>query len=907
MRDLTITSAGPPSEPPTISVNDVSVVEPSSGVSNATFTVTLSRPGSTTIAVTYATADGTATSGSDFTSNSGTLTFSPGMTSLTVDVPVLADSVTETDETFLLNLSSPVNATLATSNGVGTIFDVSAAPPSLSIADVAVPEGNAGLTNMTIIVTLSAPSSRPITVGYSTGGGTASSGSDYSPSSGTLTFAPNVTQQSVAVSVFGDSLFESDETFLLTLDNPTNATLGRGQAMATIVNDDSASALSIGDVSVLEGNSGTSNAQLPVTLSAPSGQNVTVTYATAAGTATAGSDFTTTNGTLTIPAGSTSATISVPIVGDVLNEPTETFTVTLSSPTGATIARGLATVTITDDDQPQVSVGNVSVTEGNTGSTNVVVTATLSAASTQQITVSFATADGTALAGSDYVAQSGPLTFAIGTTSRTMTIAVLGDVLDEPNETFLVNLSSPVNATIGTGQAVVTIVDNDPAPSIRITDASITEGDTGTASAVVTVTLSAVSAQTVTVAYATANGTAAATDYVASSGTLTFAPGVASLPVTVVVNGDTTDEANETIQVNLTSPTNATIADAQGIVTIVDDDPAMISINNRTVTEGDTGTLAALFTVSLSFAQPQPVSVNYATSDGTAVAPADYTAVSGTLTIPAGATSGQITVPVAGDLLDEVNETFTVTLSSPVNGIIATGTGLGTITDNDPTPSLVINDVTLTEGDVGTQTATFTVTLSAASGRTVTTSYTTANATATAPADYTATSGTLTFTPGSTTQQISVVVAGDALDEADETFQVRLSAAVNATIADATGVGTITDNDATPTAVINDVTITEANTGTRAVTFAVTLSAASAQAITIAYATADGTATAPSDYTAASGTLTFNAGVTTRTITVTTLGDTTVEPNETLRVNLSAPVNVVLGNTFGTGTILNND
>ena len=806
-----------------------------------------------------------------------------------------------------MNLSAPVNATLAKFQGVGTIFDSNATPPSVSIADTSAAEGNTGLTNVTFTVTLSAPSSQMITVAYSTSAGTATSGSDYSPSSGTLTFQPGERQQLVFVSLFGDVLFEANETFFLTLGSPMNATLGRAQASGTILNDDSMPALSIGDVSILEGNSGTSNVQVPVTLSAPSGQTITVAYSTAPGTASAGSDFTTTTGTLTIPAGSTSMSIPVPIVGDVLNEPDETFTVALSNPAGATIARGLASVTIADDDKPQVSVSSVSVAEGNVAK-NVVVTATLSAASTQQITVSYATADGTALAGSDYVAQSGLLTFAPGTTSRTMTISVLGDLINEPTEAFLVNLSSPVNATIGTGQAIVTIVDNDPVPSIAITNTSVNEGDTGTVSAVVTVTLSAVSAQTVTVAYATANGTATAgADYVSSSGTLTFAPGVTSLPVTVVVNGDTIDEANETIQVNLTNPTNATIATARGIITIVDDDPPLISINNRTVTEGDTGTVDAVFTVSLSFAQPLSVSVNYTTSDGTAVAPADYTAVSGTLTIPAGATSGSITVPVVGDLLDEANETFTVTLSSPVNGIIAVGTGLGTITDNDPTPSLSINDVTLTEGDVGTQTATFTVTLSAAAGRTVTTNYTTANATATAPADYTATSGTLTFTPGTTTQQVSVVVAGDVLDEADETFQVRLSAAVNATIAKGTGVGTILDNDPTPTAVINDVTITEANTGTRAMTFTVTLSAPSGQAITIAYATADGTATAPSDYTAASGTLTFAAGVTTRTITVTTLGDTTVEPNETFRVNLSAPVNVVLGNTFGTGTILNND
>jgi hypothetical protein len=220
-----------------------------------------------------------------------------------------------------------------------------------------------------------------------------------------------------------------------------------------------------------------------------------------------------------------------------------------------------------------------------------------------------------------------------------------------------------------------------------------------------------------------------------------------------------------------------------------------LAINDVTVTEGNTGTVNAVFTVTLSTVSGQAVTVNYATANGTAVAPADYTATSGTLTFAAGVTTQSITVPVVGDTLDEANETFVVNLSGATNATIADSQGVGTITDNDATPSLVINNVSVTEGNTGTQNAVFTVTLSAASGQTVTVNYATANGTATAGSDYVARSGTLTFNPGTTTQTIPVTVNGDTVVEANETFVVNLSGATNATIADSQGVGTIVNND----------------------------------------------------------------------------------------------------------------
>ena len=273
--------------------------------------------------------------------------------------------------------------------------------------------------------------------------------------------------------------------------------------------------------------------------------------------------------------------------------------------------------------------------------------------------------------------------------------------------------------------------------------------------------------------------------------------------------------------------------------------------------------------------------------------------------------SRTITVPVAGDLLDEANETFTVNLTNPqppATADITTATGTGTITDNDPTPSLVINDVSLTEGNSGTVNADFAVTLSAPSGRTVTVNYATANSTAVQPGDYTTTSGTLTFTPGQVLKTISVPVVGDPNDETNETYFVNLSGATNATIADTQGLGTIVNDDSPPSISINDVSLTEGNSGTATLTFTATLSVASGKTVTVAYATADGTGDhAPADYTAASGTVTFTAGQVSRPVAIAVRGDTLDEFDETFAVNLSAPTNASIADSQGVGTILDND
>jgi len=228
--------------------------------------------------------------------------------------------------------------------------------------------------------------------------------------------------------------------------------------------------VSIGDVTVTEGSSGTVNATFQVTLSAPTSQQVTVTFSTGNGTAMAGTDYVGTSGTVTFNAGETSKTITVVVNGDTINEPNETFFVNLSNPVNATIADGQGLGTIINDDTPlpNVAINDVSIGEGNSGTTNAVFTVNLSAASGQIVTVTYSTANGTATAGSDYVATSGTLIFNPGETTKSLAVMINGDTFSEPNETFFVNLTSATNSIIADGQGIGTIVDDDGAPDVRL-------------------------------------------------------------------------------------------------------------------------------------------------------------------------------------------------------------------------------------------------------------------------------------------------------------------------------------------------------------------------------------------------------------------------------------------------------
>ena len=644
--------------------------------------------------------------------------------------------------------------------------------------------------------------------------------------------------------------------------------------------------MSVGDAAaVTEGDdsSNTTDLSFPVTLSAVSGQQVTVTY-TLGGTATADDDYTDpATKSVTIAAGTRTANILVPVKGDVVDELNETVIVTLSGATNATVSAvegaDEGEGTITDDDDAELSIADGSAAEGSA----VSFTIGLDPVSDRTVTVRWSTAndadgDHPATAGTDYTAVSTArtATIAAGASGVAVTVQTTQDSLDEPDETFLVELSSPVNATLDSAadEATGTITDNDGATAtVSVGDAAaVTEGDdsSNTTDLSFPVTLSAVSGQQVTVTY-TLGGTATADDDYTDPATksVTIAAGTRTANILVPVKGDVVDELNETVIVTLSGATNATVSAVEGADegegTITDDDDAELSIADGSAAEGS----AVSFTIGLDPVSDRTVTVRWSTAndadgDHPATAGTDYTAVSTarTATIAAGASGVAVTVQTTQDSLDEPDETFLVELSSPVNATLdsAADEATGTITDNDgATATVSVGDAAaVTEGDDSSNTTdlSFPVTLSAVSGQQVTVTYT-LGGTATADDDYTdPATKSVTIAAGTRTANILVPVKGDVVDELNETVIVTLSGATNATVSAVEGAdegeGTITDDDDAELS-IADGSAAEGS----AVSFTIGLDPVSDRTVTVRWSTAndadgDHPATAGTDYTAVS-------------------------------------------------------
>lgn len=455
-------------------------------------------------------------------------------------------------------------------------------------------------------------------------------------------------------------------------------------------------------------------------------------------------------------------------------------------------------------DAPTLSSQDLTITEGDSGLQTATFHVALDYAWSEPVTVHYATASETASAGADYVAKPlSLLTFAPGETQKAVGVSVKGDLLDEEDERFVLNFSDATGATISQPQAVATILDNDATPSIAIDSPTTTEGS-GTKKLTFTLTLSRAAGRPLQVSYVTVNGTAssvpAAHDFVFAADSLVFNPGATSKTFSVSILGDLDHEDDESFGVSV----NGLAGSALGTATILDDDPAapvvQASIGDVSVAEGDAGTRQAVFTVSLSPAPTQTVSVRYATASQTASAPSDYAAKSGTLTFTPGQTSKTVAVVVKGDTGEELDETFTVTLSEPMGVTIADGVATGTIANDDAPPSLRIADVSVTEGNTGTKKASFKVTLSAPTVHTVVVQFETSDLSpapgaALGAVDYSTTGGQLVIPPGQTSGTIAIAIVGDRVAEGPETFFVTLTEPEHATLADDTAVGTIVDND----------------------------------------------------------------------------------------------------------------
>ncbi len=902
----------PTSVPSALSVADASAEEGEP----LTFTVALSPPSTETVTVDWATSGGTAVSGTDFTAGTGTLTFTAGDTEKTFTVATTEDVTDQVNETFTVTLSNATGAAISGATATGTIKDDDA-PPLVAWSTV-----------MTVAEVFGD------SYGYSENNGGELADADFQYDSATYTV------EEIFVSRFDGVRFQvdkeglpEDEILTLVIDghelpfseselheygewewydppeglnDPVND-LPVGEGVVVCLRNSTgvcpARALTVTDVSAEEGEDLTFTA----TLWQERAQTVTVDWATSEGTATSGTDFTPGTGTLTFTAGVTEqmVTVTVATIEDVTDEDHETFTVTLSNPTSGTITGAPATGIIVDDDgtspvwsatmtvgTPQIG-GHGYEEEGRGGSLSDDDFAYgLTAATYTTYVVEAVTVDPSALTGVSFsvdrgVPRDAPLTLVIDghefpfkdrnrfSLSTLLFWAVPEDLNDPVND---LPIGSEVEVCLRTaGQVCPASV---PTVTVSVADVSAEEGENLT----FTATLSAASTETVTVDWATSGGTATSgVDFTADLGTLTFTAGVTEQTFTVSTTEDMTEEEDETFTVTLSNATNATIAGATATGTIKNDD-ATLSIADAGGSEGSPVTFTATLSATVA-AEVMATWTMSIESGNTAVAADLGTTRTGPVMVTANQRTGTFEVPTATDDLAEGNETFTVTLSNASNAQLAADpTATGTIEDDDqPTVGFEKASAIVLE-ELGT--ISFKVELDKASTVPITVDWETRAGTAEADMDYTEASGTLTFAAGDTEKTINVTFIDDAIHEGVEEFTVHLIGTDDAVVTLGTlssAIARIADRDRV--AITMEGTTVAEDVGT--VTLTLTASAPSTAEYTIDYATENGTAEAGADYTAASGEVTFAAGVTEQTIAITVLDDAVDEDQEDFKVRLS--------------------
>jgi hypothetical protein len=859
--------------------------------------------------------------------------------------------------------------------GADEIVTAAAGTVQFSSATYSVTEGT---PTVTLTVTRTGGSGGAVTVNYTLGGGTATGtaacgtpGEDYVNTGGSVMFADgDAADKTFDVPICSDAVYELNQTFDATLAiGSGSATLGTpNPATVTINNDDAAPTLSVSDVTQAEGDSGTSVFQFVVSLTGATEVVTEADFATADGTATAPGDYTGGGVHLMFNPPTTSLGVNISVNGDTNFEPNETFFGNATNCINCSISDGQGQATIQNDDvQPTVQFSSATYTNSDDIAKNAgkgddfapqvaTITVTRAGAAGDAFSVNYATSNGTATGGAscgtgsgvDYISTSGTLNFAAGDMSKTFNITVCTDNLFEGDETVNLTLTSPTAPVIlGTpNPAVLTLTDNDTQPSLQFSSATysnsddiakfgVTTDEVTPSVATITVTRTGAVDNAVAVNYATSNGTATGgascttgVDYISTSGTLNFAAGVVSQTFNVTVCTDALFEGNETVNLTLSNPTGGAALGTpnSAVLTIVDNDAQpSLQFSSATYSVGEGGGTATI-TVTRTGAPDNGVSVNYATvAGGTAIGGAscggavDYQNASGTLSFAAGETSKTFSVTICDDATAETSETVNLALSSPSGGAMlgAPNTAVLTITDNDASPTLQFT--TATAAVLESASVNVTVTRTGATGNAVTVDYATSNGTATAGAcapgvDYVAQSGTLTFNPGDLGKSFIVTICNDAVYEANQTFNITLSNATGGAVLGTPSTQTVTINndDAAPTVAINDISQAEGNSGTTNFQVSVVVSGANEVTGGFNLQTADGTATAPSDYTSVNGAAVIPANVnrTTATLVVTTVsvnGDTAVEPDETFFLNGSSCTDCSFADNQGVATIQNDD
>lgn len=912
---------------PIISVEDVIVSE---GQGFVDFVVRLDTPSATDVKVNWKVSGATGVDAVESVlAQLGALTFAPGETEKTVRVVTVDNATVDPAATVTLELTDPVGADLGRSKGVATILENDAV--TVSVADVVASEGQ-GFVDFD--VTLSDISAINVSVNWMVPGATGINAVDSVLSQfGTLVFSPGVTKQTIHLATVNNATVNPTSTVAVRLLGPTNAVLGRPEATATLLDNDAATGTPVLSIQGATVDESSGSATFTLSLNKPSATPVTLNYATQDqnGTARAGDDYTAVPSTpLTFAPGELVKTVTVSILNDLNKEEDETVGLVVSNLIGANAPVLSATSTIAANDVV-LSTIYIEDAASNEHQKYVDFYIRLDVPSVNPVTVNYATRDDFAKAGSDYIAQTGTVTFAPGETFKTVRVSLIDDGgTGEFNENFKLDLSGETGAKLDQRPGNAVIVDDEPfplaggqtfVPTVSVEDAVGAEnGDYVDFVVKLNYPLgfNVEQARTVTVNYKTVSGTAlGGSDYAAQAETLKFDPGETFRIVRVpLIDDDATEAATESFSLELSKAPGEDVeldrAVAHGI--IVDDDPAQlpspqISVQDAAAYEGQ-GYVD--FFVRLDKPSATPVTVNYATVNGAALAgnASDYLAQTGSLYFASGETFKTVRVALVDDAVSESTETLQLALNSPANATLARPSATATIVDNDSlagTPSISVNSVTVDEG-VGV--AVFTVSLDRPATSVVTINYGTADGAAKAGADYVSSSGTLSFAPGETAKTVGVTIINETETEASEAFNLVLAnPSANSTLGTATGTATIKQNDG-----INDTNVITVdnpfvNESDGILLFKVRLNVAQTEPVTFDYSTLGGTATENVDYTKTTGHYEIPAGTTEVSISVPITEDTIPENPETFALVLSniRIAGNVINDLSGTATIKLND
>jgi hypothetical protein len=757
-----------------------------------------------------------------------------------------------------------------------------------------------------------------------TTGGTATPGVDYTAASGTVTFPAGVATATFSIAIADDFVLEPTKTVNLVLRNPkSGAVLGqRSTAVLNILDDEQVLQFAAASVNVTV-NEGVPSVTLTLTRTGPPATAFTVPVTIDGGTAVSDLDYPASLDAglvVAFAAGQVSKTFSVPLKDDTLVDGVKTLRLRLGTPSSPNVLLGAqqtSTITIIDNESGSVrfAVAASSIVEG--GTAKIVVTRS-GTNLLDGIQITYTVIGGTATADDYTVLGTGTLSFARGQTSQTITVQTTGDTIAEPNETVIIQLGNPQGLAVLVEPTVhtLTIVDNDTAGVLRFTVSSMSVPEPqGTSREVkLTVTRAAAGANLasgVTVDYAVTGGNATSGDdfTLLGTGTLTFAALEASKTISVMIHPDDIAEGNETIVLTLSNPTGrATLGTPSSItITIVDDERAVFFASagvtlseaalSTTVTLLRSGPAAGGFTV--------PVTIG---AGSTAVAGQDYPATFSGVTarFASGQTSAAVVIPLLNDAFLDGTKSLVLELGTPVPiapavDAPAVGTRRSmtiTLRDND-TPGQIGFAVAASTVNEGAKVRITVIRTGVNLARNVTVDYglalTGTPPTAEAGVDFTGAAGTLTFGPGATSAFIEITALLDGVKEPAEKFTLELSnPSSGATLIPGRTFHVVTINDTNQAGVIQwapavvtaneeggPVTLTIQRTGTNL-----------AGAISVSYALDPinrGTATPNADYTFASGTVTFGAGETTKTVTLAPLDDSLTELTETVRITLHSP------------------